>query len=98
MLGTNDQDNALKYAFGSRQYLGEQDSECSAFESELDSELASAAVDLRGLYREQYGLDSAPWETFDTAGGNLGVILSCARLTDLHLLAGNLPDGGYTQR
>ena len=66
--------------------------------SEPDSELASAAVDLRGLYRERCGLDSAPWGTFDTAGGNLGVILSCARLTDLHLLAGHLSDSGYAQR
>ncbi len=66
--------------------------------AEPDSELASAAVGLRGLYRERCGLDSAPWEAFDTAGGNLGVILSCARLTDLHLLAGHLSDSGYTQR
>ena len=66
--------------------------------SEPDLELASAAVDLRGLYRERCGLDSAPWGTFDTAGGNLGVILSCTRFTDLHLLAGHLSDSGYAQR
>ena len=40
------QDGALDCAFGFGQYL-EQNDECLAFESELDSELATAVADLR---------------------------------------------------